>query len=90
MTDKQIPSRAAQFYDELIEATEGAGFDEFSPDVLTLLIYLQGAILKGTFIEIDSPDNEPVHVSNKLDELIGRMPSASLWREYIRVVDYNA
>ena len=83
-TGENLPTRAQQFYDELIDATES--FNDLDHDVLALLLYLQGAILKSTYIEIESPDNDPFHVSVRLFALLETMPGFEIWKTYIQIV----
>lgn len=72
---------AAQFFEELSGEFETLGDIARTHGLVTLtdLMYLHNTILTGGFI-----DGWPV---SAVSEVVGRMPSGSVWVSYIRVLD---
>lgn len=70
----------AVFYQECFNACES--FTELGAPLLATLLYLQGAILKSTYIEVRA--NDPVLA------FVAALDGANVWLEYISVTDADA
>lgn len=76
--------KAVRFFSQLCDSVESLGgiAEEYGNRTLTDLMYLQQAILKGTYIEIYAGES---HILSVLRPL----PSVAEWQTYVReVVDF--
>ena len=73
---------AARFTRELLDSVETLGdiAEQFGNEGLVTLLYLQAAILNGSFVEMDTRHAELV-------AFLKTLPSAGKWMKHVRTID---